>query len=79
MDTDQDTEKDTEKDASDGNLLQFISLFDDQDDDVQKLLNSFLKIYLRDLRRSRSLIKLDNIFYKEKDSEFVFAYIDNKN
>ena len=79
MDTDQDTEKDTEKDASDGNLLQFISLFDDQDDDVQKLLNSFLKIYLRDLRRSRSLIKLDNIFYKKQDSEFVFAYVENKN
>ena len=60
----------------DGNLLQFLSLFDDQDEQVQKLLNSFLKSYLRDLRRSYSLIKLDNIFYKETDSEFVFAYVE---
>ena len=59
----------------DGNLLQFLSLFDDQDEQVQKLLNSFLKSYLRDLRRSHSLIKLDNIFYKETDSEFVYAYV----
>jgi hypothetical protein len=60
----------------DGNLLEFMSLFEDENEQVQKLLNSFLKSYLRDLRRSRSLIKLDNIFYKETDSEFVFAYIE---
>ena len=71
----------------DGNLFDFIKKFKRNGEDVQKLLRSYVKTILRDLKISLhhvhntcniciNDIKMENILYKEKDAEYIFVFAD---